>query len=153
MPADSGVDIDDDILHKFMYIPEKINKCIDLLAEYYLKDTGLKSYYIPYILRIGKNDGISQKELRDFLPFDKSRISTVVNELIQTGLVTNDGEGRNTSLHLTEKGLAAVSVSRMFFNITMQEVFRVGEMNDEIARKTAEFNEHLDSVMSKYGQK
>lgn len=133
-----------------MYLPEKINKCINLLATEYLKDTNLKPYYVPYILNIERVDGISQKQLKVLIPFDKSRISVVVHELIDKGLIYNDGVGRNSSLHLTDDGRASYSVCKMFFDIVKKEIFGWDDdIEEEIRRQNKMFNDRLDALIEK----
>ncbi len=133
-----------------MYIPEKINRCINLLAQKYLKDTNLKPYYVPYIINIKRVDGISQKQLKVLIPYDKSRISVVIHELIDRGLVYNDGAGRNSSLHLTEDGHAVFSICKMFFDIVNKEIFGWDEnIEKEIVRQNMILNDRLDDLIDK----
>ena len=60
----------------------------------FLKDLPIKEYHIPFILMIGYYDGISQKEINERVPFDKSRISVIVNELIKLKYVEDSNSGR-----------------------------------------------------------
>lgn len=144
---------EDDYFLLAMYTPEKVSKCVNLLAEDYLKGTKLKVYYIPYILHIRGSDGISQKELKETIPFDKSRISVVIRELIETGLVYNSATGRNSSLHLTDNGMAAFSICKMFMNIVKTEIFNLDPEKEEFYRqKNVQFNKHLDEIIAKYSK-
>lgn len=138
---------DEDFFQMMAFLPEKMNKCISLLAETYFKDTELKVYFIPYIIDLRAHDGMSQKELNRLIPCDKSRISVVIHELMDRGLVYNDGKGRNSSLHLTDKGLGAYSVSRMFVDLVNKELFSGFSDRDSIQKQFSEFDSHMDTVL------
>lgn len=140
---------DEEYFQRMIFLPEKLNKCISALADTYFRDTDLKVYYIPYIINLKQSDGISQKELNSRIPCDKSRISVVVNELISKGLVYNAAKGRNSSLHLTEKGHGAHSVCRMFVDLVNKELFGGYENEKTVRDCTMEFDLHIDSVLAK----
>ncbi len=140
---------DDEYIQMMLYLPEKISKCVNLLAANYLKDSNIKVYYMPYLLNLKVNDGMSQKDLKCKISCDKSRISVVVHELIDQGLVYNDAKGRNSSLHLTEKGNEAYTVCKMFFDIVKKELFSL-DTTDDVKVKDIEFNNHLDELLEKY---
>ncbi len=152
MSADKPIEMsDDEYIQMMLYLPEKLNKCVSLLADKYLQDSNIKVYYIPYILNLKYKDGMSQKDLKCHISCDKSRISVVVHELMNEGFVYNDATGRNSSLHLTEKGHSAYTVCKMFFDIVKKEVF--GLKTDEDLRKAdIEFNQRLDALIEKYSQ-
>lgn len=126
-------------------------KCISILANEYLKDTKIKSYYLPYIAHIKYHDGLSQSDLKEFIPFDKSRISVVVRELVDLGLVYNSATGRNSCLHLTENGLNAFSLCKMFMNLLKKEIFVLTPEEETFVRKlNLSLNERLDGILAKY---
>ena len=52
---------EDEYLALILCLPDKLGRCVELLAQRYLKDSDLKSYYLPYLLYVKLNDGISQK--------------------------------------------------------------------------------------------
>lgn len=144
----------DEYLRLLIYIPGKIDKCINLLSNEYLKGSPLKFYNLPYIIQIHAFDGISQKALKELIPFDKSRISIVVRELIDQGLVEDTGTKRNSSLHLTDKGRDTLPVCKLFIELIKKEIF--GEENifdPEYVRKTFEFDERLNMLIEKYSRK
>lgn len=144
----------DNYIKTLAYLPNKMDRCLNLIAENYLADTQLKPYYIPYILFIKDFDGISQKNLKDLIPFDKSRISIVVRELMNMGLIVDSGTKRNSSLHLTDKGREAYSLCRMFLEIVKNELFSKSEFDDEeYMRKNLAFDSHLDEIIEKYSRK
>lgn len=87
-----------------MLFPSKVKRYASLLAERHISDDRIKPQHLTFIPYIAEFDGISQKDLNVFLQFDKSYVSTVVRELIDMGLVYNDGAGKTYSLHLTEEG-------------------------------------------------
>ena len=94
----------DDAIRLVVSFPKKMNLCMKGYADKYLRDTRIKPPYLILIFHIGKRDGLSQKELIDEVPYDKSYISTMVHDLIDLGLVYNDSSGKLHSLHLTDQG-------------------------------------------------
>ena len=148
-PMDSG---DDEYIHVMVYLPDKISKCVDALAASHFTDPDMKPYFFPYIIRLHAIDGATQKDLNAVIPYDKSRISVVVNQLIKLGYVYDDGQGRNSSLHLTEKGERAYPECRSFLDLISKELFGIAEGNTEIRRKNIEFDRHLDELLKQYRQ-
>jgi DNA-binding MarR family transcriptional regulator len=82
----------------------KFKRCLRYLAEPYLKERDLRMHHILFIYNIGKYPGISQKDLREHLPYDKSRVSMAITELLEMGLVEDRNEGKLAELVLTDKG-------------------------------------------------
>lgn len=144
----------DEYLKLMIFIPVKIEKCTTLLSNEYLDGSALKFYHIPYLYQIHSSDGISQKQLNEVIPFDKSRISIVVRELIDNGLVTDTGTKRNSSLHLTDKGVNILPLCKMFIELVKKEIFGENDIFDpEYIKKTFEFDEKLDRLIEKYSKK
>lgn len=123
---------DNEAIRMVMVFPRKMNQCIRTYAMTYLKDTRIKPPYLLLIFQIGTNDGISQKQLNEDVPFDKSYISTMVRDLIDLGLVYNDSSGKVHSLRLTEQGKAMFAMSRMMFDLLDRNMFSV--LTDEEMR-------------------
>ena len=99
--------------------------------------------YLILIFHIGKRDGLSQKELIDEVPYDKSYISTMVHDLIDLGLVYNDSSGKLHSLHLTDQGRDIYAMSRMMFELMDRNLFDV--LTDEEKDVLAEIMRKLDA--------
>lgn len=127
-----------------MTFPKKMNTCVKGYVERYLKDTRLKPPHLLLIHRIGQREGISQKELNDEVMFDKSYISNMVHELIDMGLVSNDGSGKAHSLHLTDSGRDIQAMSQMMFELIDRDLFTV---------LTDEERNALDSIMRKLNRR
>ncbi len=141
---------DEEYIRMMVYMPDKIGKCVDALAAAHFSDPDMKSYFFAYILRLHAIDGATQKDLAEVIPFDKSRISVVVNQLIKLGYVYDSGRGRNSSLHLTEKGKMAYPECRSFLDLLAEEIFGLEEDGIEIRRINTEFNDRLDRLLEKY---
>lgn len=113
-------DLDDFEIKRLMFtLPFKVNRVLRSYLSGPCLELGVKEYQVPTLNIIYYYDGISQKGIKSLLPFDKSRISVVVNELISAGMVKNSGEGRTSSLHLTGKGMdvavrLSASVDKLF---------------------------------------
>lgn len=112
-----------------MCFPGKMKQCMRLIAMQYLQGTNIRPHYLPYISCIGQNDGVSQKELNEMIPVDKSHVSTVVRELMDLGLVYNSGTGKVHSLHLTDSGRNIMATSQMMFDIVESKMFK--DLSDE----------------------
>lgn len=115
--------LDDFEIKRMMFtLPFKVNRVLRSYLSGPCLELGVKEYQVPILNTIYYYDGISQKGIKSLLPFDKSRISVVVNELISAGMVKNSRDGRTSSLHLTEKGMDVVvglsaSVDELFKRI------------------------------------
>ena len=149
----AGEDRGDDAIRLVVSFPKKMNQCMKGYADKYLKDTRLKPPYLILIFHIGKRDGLSQKELIDEVPYDKSYISNMVHELIDMGLVSNDGSGKVHSLHLTDSGRDIQAMSQMMFELIDRDLFTVltdEERNalDSIMRK---LNRRVDEILDELG--
>ena len=144
----------DDAIRLVVSFPKKMNQCMKGYADKYLKDTRLKPPYLILIFHIGRRDGLSQKELIDEVPYDKSYISTMVHDLIDLGLVYNDSSGKLHSLHLTDSGRDIYAMSRMMFELMDRNLFDVltDEEKDvlvEIMRKLDARADHIMEGLSK----
>ena len=98
------------------------------------------------------NEGIDQKTIRTVVPFDKSRISVIVRELLEMGLLMDTASGRSSSLHLTAKGREVVSKTPQFKQRLREELFSPfsKEEMEEMRELFAKLNSHLDTVIQKY---
>ena len=133
----------DDAIRLVVSFPKKMNQCMKGYADKYLKDTRLKPPYLILIFHIGRRDGLSQKELIDEVPYDKSYISTMVHDLIDLGLIYNDSSGKLHSLHLTDQGRDIYAMSRMMFDLMDRNLFYV--LTDEEKDVLAEIMRKLDA--------
>ena len=135
-----------------MTFPKKMNMCVKGYVERYLRDTRLKPAHLLLIHNIGLMDGTSQRGLNDEVLFDKSYISNMVHELIDMGLVTNDGSGKTHILRLTDSGRDIFAMSQMMFELIDRDLFSVLSdeeklMLDTLMRKLdGRVNEILDNL-------
>lgn len=143
---------EEEYLRLMLYLPDKIRKCIDALASDHFSDPDMKPYFVSYITRLHTLDGATQKDLKAVIPFDKSRISVVIHQLIDKGYVYNDGEGRNSSLHLTEKGEAAYPSCCSFLQRLSEELFRISPCDPKVRQANIDFDAHMDGLLEKYRQ-
>ena len=136
-----------DINKLFYFLPSKFKKAVGKIAADFITETSLKEYYFPVLQAIYYKDGITQKEITAYLPFDKSRISVVVNELIENGFVTDSGEGRSSCLHL---GKNANAVARMYNAIVFDKMFEgfTQEELDEAVHFFTKLDRRLDELIA-----
>ena len=136
------------IQHTLFYVPVKISRSMRDASADFLKDLPVKEYHIPFILMIGYFDGISQKEINEKVPFDKSRISVIVNELIKMGYVIDSNPGRSSCLHLTDAGKSISSVAKMYFKIVSDKIYSVLDPQEKetLIALLSKIDKHLDEV-------
>ena len=143
------------VVQKIFCFPKKMNQCVKLFASLYLKDTRIKPQYLIFISGIGNSDGISQKDLNELVPFDKSYVSTVVRELIELGFVYNDSSGKVHCLRLTDFGRDIYAMSSMMFDLLDKTMFDV--LTDEEKRALEQImqklNNRADEIIGEYSQK
>lgn len=87
-----------------MYYPDRMSRLMTTVATTRVEKYGLKAYHVPFVVLIGHSPGISQKTILNTVPFDKSRVSIVVNELIAREIVVNESNSKVSSLVLTDLG-------------------------------------------------
>lgn len=145
---------DDDSITLILGFPKKMSQCMRLVASAYLKDSNVKPQYLTIIYHLGTNDGISQKELNEVVPFDKSYISIMVHDMIKIGLIYNDGEGKQHSLHLTDRGRDVYVMSRMMFDLLDRNLFDVltDEEKESLRGIMGKLDSRLDKLMADFSQ-
>lgn len=139
----------------FNGFPEKMSKCFKVIVSRYTSDTQIKPYHMPFINRIGEVAGTSQKDLSCVLPFDKSRVSTVIHELMDMGVVVNDSDGKVSSLRLTESGKNMYAMCQMLKalmgNLILDD-FTDDEL-DELGRLLMKLNHRMDEILEGFEQR
>ncbi len=148
---------DTDFPKSLMYFPDKMAKCIKNMVSLYTWEIGLKPHHLPVIMEVGYRPHVSQRDLTDRLPVDKSRISMIVRELIDKDLLINESDSKIGSLVLTEKGhetyetcreISRETFSRIFIGFDSGEIDRLEEyvsrMNMRIDELSKEFSEKRD---------
>lgn len=131
---------------------DKLKKCIRYLVAPSLSEMGLKSYHMLFLLPIERNGGMSQKDIRELVPYDKSRVSMVVGELIAMDLVINEGTGKTSSLRLTEKGEEACRLFRSKVKNLNSEIMGVLDEKDhqEFIHCLMLVNDRIDELLAQH---
>ena len=106
-----------------VYFPKKLTAAFAVIGDRMFADMGIKFYHLAVLRVVYSNDGIDQKGIRNTVPFDKSRISVVVRELLDQGFLRDSATGRSSSLHLTELGMKAVSRTNEYRKVVSEEIF------------------------------
>jgi len=148
VPMDPKIESDMNIM--FFQTPIKMKRVMSKLSADFISELSLKDYYFPFLSVLSEHDGISQRDIVMMIPFDKSRISVVVHELIDAGLVYDSADGRSTSLHLTDLGKEANAIGRMYARIAMDMIFQ-SFSEDEIRNMHEffeKFNSRLDAIIA-----
>lgn len=144
-----------ELIDLMMVFPRKTANISRLIVSKYLKDSRIKPHHLMMLKALSEGDGMSQKDLCEILPFDKSYISTGVRELIDMDLAVNRGEGKIHRLYPTDLGRDIASMGDMMFDLVESSMF--GFLSDEereslicIMRK---IDAHTDELISQYSEK
>lgn len=134
--------------------PRKVNQCVKLMATRYLRDTRIRPHYLMFILQIGLEGGVSQRDLNERMFYDKSFISTVVRELIDLGYVRNEGSGKTNSLYLTDSGRDIHAMSVMMFDIMDRNLFECLDEEEvgTLLRIMDKMDSQIDRFMESYSR-
>ena len=142
---------EEDPTNIFMCLPDKMHRFFRIITMKYLVNTQIKHYHIPFIIYFGYHPGNSQKDVSSFLPFDKSRVSTVIHELIDMDVIVNESEGKVTSIRLTENGKNLFAMCTM-----LQEILRNALLSDLTEEEIEAFgklvlklDKKMDSMLAK----
>lgn len=134
-----------------LYFPKKMTQALGVIGDELFADLGIKSYHLSVLRVIYSNDGIDQKGIRKVIPFDKSRISVVVRELLDGGFVTDSASGRSSSLHLTDLGMTAVSRTEQFRKAVDVDIFGefTAEEKEFMNQAFIRLNNRLNEILAK----
>ena len=134
-----------------LYFPKKMTQALGVIGDGLFADLGIKSYHLSVLRVIYSNDGIDQKGIRKVIPFDKSRISVVVRELLDGGFVTDSASGRSSSLHLTDLGMTAVSRTEQFRKAVDVDIFGefTAEEKEFMNQAFIRLNNRLNEILAK----
>ncbi len=133
-----------------LYFPKKMTQVLAMIGDKLFADIGIKTYHLAVLRVVYANDGIDQKGIREFIPFDKSRISVVVRDLLDNGFVKDSATGRSSSLHLTDKGQEAVKRTPEFSRAVNKDIFgdftedELRFLNESFVRLNARLNVLLE---------
>ena len=91
--------------------------------------------------------GIAQKELAEAMNMAPSTVSRFVDALDKRGLIRKEGQGRNTFIHPTEKGLAIEpQIKEVWHNLYKRYSELLGQENgDQLTRLTLEASRKLQN--------
>lgn len=134
-----------------LYFPKKMTQVLAIIGDKLFADLGIKSYHLSVLRVIYDHDGIDQKSIRKVIPFDKSRISVVVRELLDGGFVVDSASGRSSSLHLTDKGQEAVARTPEFKRLVNEDIFgdftadEMKFMDESFVRLNKRLNEIIEA--------
>lgn len=135
-----------------LYFPKKMTQVLSVIGDKLFADIGIKTYHLAVLRVVYANDGIDQKGIREFIPFDKSRISVVVRDLLDNGFVKDSATGRSSSLHLTDKGMDAVKRTPEFSKVVNKDIF--GDFTEDelkfLNESFVRLNKRLNELLEKY---
>mgnify|MGYP004462202377 FL=1 len=140
---DNMVFENDDLIDLMMVFPRKASNVSRTMVSKYLGDSRIKPYHLLILRVMSNHNGVSQKDLVDRLPFDKSYISTGVRELMDMGMIVNESEGKVHSLRLTDLGKDIVVMGNMTFMLVDQAVF--GFLTKEERQTLIELMRRIDA--------
>lgn len=85
----------------------RLYKIADGIYQRELSEFGLKGSMLPILFEIGKNPGVSQKQIAEYLVLDQSTVSRDVRKMESKGwvvLITSEEDSRIAEITLTKKG-------------------------------------------------
>ncbi len=147
MDEDTG---SQDILEFLEVFSDKFKRCLRISVEPLFENEGLKLYHLVLLSVIGRHEGMCQKEITAHLPYDKSRVSMVVNELHSMGMVENVGKGKLRSIVLTESGRRVDDIFQKAvseFTDDLLSPFREEE-RQAVIHYLGLFDERLDGILA-----
>lgn len=138
-----------EMIDLLMVFPRKANVVSRIISSKYMKDSRIKPYHLMLVNGVGNSDGVSQKDLRDQIPFDKSYISVGVRELIDMGYMVNEGQGKVHCLKLTDSGRDLQVMSDMMFDLVQQSIVGLitEEEREELVRILRKISVSMDEII------
>ncbi len=88
------------------FTASKLARIITKMAEEEFAGTGISPAYAYLLMLVKDRPGITQQDLGYALHLTPSTVTRFIDKLEVKGLVTRTMEGKNSLIHLTEKGLA-----------------------------------------------
>lgn len=140
-----------ELIDLMMVFPRKTANISRILVAKYLGDSRIRPHHLMILKVVSENDGVSQKDLTDRLPFDKSYISTSVRELIDMGMLVNGSEGKVHRITITPLGKDIVQMGNMMFDLVDQSVFGnlTDEERDTLVAIMKKIDAHTDALIEK----
>ena len=103
--------------------PGKMKRYFEGRLNCRLKEYNITSAYVPYILIISKNDGISLKDLTRIIGLDRAHTTRMMSKLSEHGLAEDlNPDGREYNVHLTVKGKEMECIIRTETNEIMNSL-------------------------------
>lgn len=110
-----------------------------------LKGKDFTASQLPFIMEIGKNEGISMKDLSAAIGADKGLTTRVMQTLMANGFVENRSESARTyRLYLTDKGREAFEYSKAAMCKLMEQILECLTEDDM---------EHLRTISTKVNKR
>jgi len=140
---------DEELLVRMGKFADKTKRYMRAFFGPFLEEKGLRPHHVSFMACIHRYEGLSQKDIRNYIPYDKSRISTVVHELQAMGIVENRASGRNTSLALTPLGQSEYETFVKMMREFRENLLAGTDSNDLEAyyRCIAVFEKNMDELL------
>lgn len=103
------------VFENFAAVIMKINKLIQRIKQYEMRDYGLKAIHVMCVYHLNNHDGgLTSSELVRLTLEDKAAISRALNVLQEKGYIVYDKSKYNTPVKLTDTGkeLAEIILDR-----------------------------------------
>lgn len=134
-----------------------IHRNLQIILNRKLKDISIRSGQHDFFYVISRNEGITQKELSEWLYISKSTTAKAVKNLMDYGYVRKEkdtGDNRYDRLYLTEKGKQITAQMQETFlevvdittrNLSPSEVEQTKELLKRILNNVLEENRNEES--------
>ncbi len=143
-----------DAIEFFEVFADKFKRCLRVTVEPLFEEDGLKIYHLVLLSVIGRHEGMCQKEITSHLPYDKSRVSMVVNELHAMGMVENVGKGKLRSIVLTDRGHEVEAAFREAVTDLHEQMFSPlrKDEREQFLLYLGLFNDKLDKILENHSR-
>ncbi|TDF93822.1 MarR family winged helix-turn-helix transcriptional regulator [Paenibacillus piri] len=129
------------------FTANRLGRVLTKMAEDAFIVTGLSPTAAFLLMAVYEKDGISQKELGQYLHLQPSTVTRVIEKLVAKGLLYNRMDGRLSLIHVTEKGKALEEVIHQCWHQLRDRYSAImGEGGDELSLRLYEVSNQLEEV-------
>lgn len=127
------------------FTANSLARAITRMGEEEFAAIAMTPSYAFLLMLAMESPGIAQKELAEAMNMAPSTVSRFVDALEKRGLIRKEGQGRNTFIHATDKGLGlAPQIKEVWQNLYKRYSDILGqEHGDQLTRLTLEASRKL----------
>lgn len=133
---------------ELILLPERLTKFLRLCTAICVSELDIKRHHIAFVLKLGAQPRMTLREFANVLPFDRSRISFVLKEMIDQGFVTQENDQKPAKYSLTPQGMEQYERLRELSRNVFRMVFAAfsEEESMQIRKGIGRLNNRLDEI-------